>query len=257
MDLRLKGRKAIITGGTRGIGFAIARTFLDEGVDVAICARSSTAVAEAIDVLSADAGGANVTGAAVDVGDRGAYQAWLEATADELGGIDIFVGNVAYTPDADEDTRWKAAFDVDLGHCIVGCRTLLPRLAESDAGAVVLISSVAAVMAELPEGEGPYGAMKAALVSYAAQFAHRAAPTGTRVNTVLPGPTVFDGGVWDQIRTDDPDNYAAAESMPALGRLATPEEIARVVVFLASPAASYVTGANWRVDGGILKQANF
>lgn len=257
MDLGLEGRKAIITGGTRGIGFSIARALMDEGVDVAICARSSTAVAQAIDVLSAHSHGATVAGAAVDVGDRVAYPAWLQATADELGGVDIFVGNVAYTPDADEDTRWNAAFDIDLGHCIVGCRTLLPHLAESDAGAVVMISSVAAVMAELPEGEGPYGAMKAALVSYAAQLAQRVAPTGTRVNTVLPGPTVFDGGVWDQIRRDDPESYAMAESMPALGRLATPEEIAGVVAFLASPAASYVTGANWRVDGGILKQANF
>jgi NAD(P)-dependent dehydrogenase (short-subunit alcohol dehydrogenase family) len=257
MDLGLEGRKAIITGGTRGIGHTIARTLLDEGVDVAICARSGTAVAEAIDELSTHAGGATVTGAAVDVGDRVAYRAWLEAAADELGGVDIFIGNVAYTPDADEDTRWQAAFDIDLGHCVVGCRTLLPHLAQSDAGAVVLISSVAAVMAELPEGEGPYGAMKAALVSYAAQLAHRAAQTGTRVNTVLPGPTVFEGGVWDQIRRDDPDTFAAAEAMTALGRLATPEEIARVVVFLAGPAASYVTGANWRVDGGILKHANF
>ncbi len=257
MDLGLEGRSAIITGGTRGIGLAVARAFLDEGVNVAVCARSRTGVDEAVGRLSSHDGEATVIGGAVDVGDVTAYQQWLEASADELGGVDIFVGNVAFTPDADEDALWQAAFNIDLGHCVVGCRTLLPRLAQSDAGSIVLISSVAAVMAELPESEGPYGAMKAALVSYGAQLAQRVAAAGTRVNTIVPGPTVFDGGIWDQIRRDDPDTYSMAESMPALGRLATPEEIANVVVFLASPLASYVTGANWRVDGGTLKQANF
>jgi 3-oxoacyl-[acyl-carrier protein] reductase len=83
------------------------------------------------------------------------------------------------------------------------------------------------------------------------------APDGTRVNTVSPGPTLFPGGSWDQVRAADPETFAFAESLPALGRMATAEEIARVVVFLAAPAASFVTGSNWRVDGGTLKHANF
>jgi len=257
MNLDLDGKKAIITGGTRGIGLAIAKQFLAEGASVAICARSSDGVANAVQELEASDGSGSVVGGAVDVADTEAYTEWLRDAAEQLGGVDIFIGNAAYTPEADEDALWRAAFDVDLGHCVVGARELQPALSASDAGAVVFVSSVASVMSEIPETEGPYGAMKAAMVSHAAQLAQRMAADGTRVNTVVPGPVLFEGGVWDQIRAEDPDTFAWAETLPARGRLGTPEEIANVVTFLASPAASFVTGANWRVDGGTLKHANF
>lgn len=257
MNLGLEGKKAIITGATRGIGFSIAETLRAEGASVAICARGSSGVEQATTQLAMVDGPGAVVGGAVDVADDSAYTEWLLQAAEELGGVDIFIGNAAYTPDADEDTRWQAAFDVDLRHCVVGSRVLLPHLSASGAGAIVLISSVASVMAEIPEEEGPYGAMKAAMVSFAAQLAQRAGADQVRVNSVIPGPTVFPGGIWDEIRKEDPETFAWAETLPVLGRLASPEEVARVVTFLASPAASFVTGANWRVDGGTLKHANF
>jgi NAD(P)-dependent dehydrogenase (short-subunit alcohol dehydrogenase family) len=257
MDLGLQGTSAIITGASRGIGLAVARLLVAEGASVAICARSRGGVESAVGELRSLASGCTVTGAAVDVGDAVAYSTWLEQAADELDGVDIFIGNAAFTPDGDDDARWSAAQDIDLRHCVTGCNTLAVRLSASAVGSIVLMASTASVMAELPESERAYGAQKAALVSYGAQLAHQLAPDGVRVNTVSPGPTVFPGGVWDEVRRDDPDTFAFVETLPALGRMAAAEEIARVVVFVASPAASYVTGSNWRVDGGTLKHANF
>jgi len=251
MNLGLDGVRAIVTGGTRGIGFAIAKALIDEGGSVAICARSADGVASAVDQL-----GAHASGTAVDVADTDAYEVWMNEAIEHLGGVDVFIGNIAFTPDADAETRWKAAFDVDLMHCVRGCEAAMPALIESDRGSIVLISSVSNVMAELPAEEQAYGAMKAAMISYAAQLAQSAAADGVRVNTVSPGPVFFEGGVWDEIKQAEPEFYEFAEGLPALGRMGTPEEIAKTVVFLASPASSFTTGANLRIDGGTIKTAN-
>ena len=248
MDLGLAGKNAIVTGGSRGIGLAIAQALIDEGANVAICARGAEGVSTAVEAL-----GENAWGSAVDVSDVEAYAAWVAEATEHMGGLDIFVGNVAFTPDDDAEARWKAAFDIDLMHCVRGADAAMPALKESDDGSIVFISSVSSVMSELPPEETAYAAMKAALISYASQIAQVAAADGVRVNTVTPGPTFFTDGVWDQIRQAEPDFYEFALGLPALGRMGTPEEIAASVVFLASPMSSFTTGANLRVDGGTIK----
>ena len=187
MDLGLDGKCAIVTGGTRGIGLEIARTLVDEGAQVAICARRAEGVVAAVAEL-----GDAAWGEAVDVADLDGYEAWIGRAVEHLGGLDIFVGNVAALIDADDETLWKTAFDVDLMHAVRGCRAAMPSLAASDSGSVVLISSVSGVMAD----PSPYGAMKAALSAYSSQLAQTAAVDGVRVNAVSPGPILFEGGVW-------------------------------------------------------------
>lgn len=248
MDLGLAGKKAMVTGGSRGIGLAIAQTLIDEGATVAICARGEEGVNAAVAQL-----GANALGSAVDVADIDGYTTWLTQTAEELGGLDIFVGNIALAGGESDDEIWRTSYEVDLMHCVRGCRTLLPTLAESECGSVVLVSSVSSIMSELPPEEMSYAAMKAALVSYGSQLSQAAAADGTRVNMVSPGPVFFEGGVWDQVKAEDPEMFEFASGLPALGRMGTPDEIARTVTFLASPASSFTTGANLRIDGGTVK----
>lgn len=254
MDLGLSGARAIITGGSRGIGLAIAKQLVAEGASVAICARGADGVAAAVAQL-----GDHAWGEAVDVSDAEAYTGWLDRAIDHFDGCDIFIGNVALfgSPDADLADLWRSAFEIDLMHCVTGTAHLMPTLEASDRGAVVFTSSVSSTLNIGGPEEGPYGAMKAALVSYAGKIAEAAGPAGVRVNCVSPGPILFDGGIWDEVRSTEPELFAMVEQMPALQRMGTAEEVAQTVAFLASPAASYTTGTSVRVDGGTLKTANF
>lgn len=251
MKLELEGRRAIITGGSRGIGRAIAETLADEGVDIATCARGEDDLQAAVKECLQR--GVRAQGWCVDVTDKEAYTAWLEEAVAWLGGLDVFVGNASTMrpPETYED-GWQLVYESNVMSCVHGLETAAAPLAASPGGAAVLISSAAAVAYWEPpiaHLEG-YGALKAALVNYAAQKAYQLAPQGVRVNSVTPGTIYFPGGVWHMMEQQVPEVYAAACQRPALQRMGTPEEVANTVTFLVSEAASYITGANIRVDGG-------
>ncbi len=255
MDLGLGGKRAIVTGASRGIGRAIAAAFAQEGASVAICARGQAGIDEA--VASFRASGGEAFGNAVDVRDPNAFSDWLDNAVERLGGLDILVSNISTRVDPGRPDWWSETFEVDLHQHVRAFDAALPMLKASDAPAVVFVSSIASILTQLPPNEIAYGAMKAALTSFAGQMATVHGPSGVRVNLVAPGPIFFEGGVWDMIKQNQPDLFGRASKLPALGRMGTPEDVANAVAFLASPAAAYITGVNLRIDGGVIRTANF
>ena len=252
MDLGLSGRKAIVTGASRGIGLAIAQTLADEGVDVAICARGEGGLEDAKKDL--EARGVKVFTKVVDVSDGEQLKGFVAEAGQTLGGLDIFVSNASGGGGMGEKA-WQANFDIDVMSAVRGVEAGVPLLKESDAPAIVFISSTAAL--EYLGVPQPYNAMKAALIAHASDLSQALAPQGVRVNVVSPGPIYFEGGNWEMIKQTMAAIYERTVAQCAIGRLGTPEEVGRVVAFLASPAASLVTGANLVVDGGFTKRNPF
>ncbi len=257
MDLGLKGKRALVTGGSRGIGRAIALLLAAEGADVAICARGEAGVNDAVTALKAN--GSKAYGEAFDVRNNDALKAWFDRATNHLGGLDIVVSNVSTRASGMGLQMWKDGFECDILQHVQLTELALPLMKSEQRGgaSLVYIASIAASMTNLPPHEEAYGAMKAALINYVGQLAARQAANNIRVNAVSPGPILFDGGEWDKNRIERPQLFAAASRLPAMARLGTPEEVANAVVFLASPASSYITGANLRVDGGAIKAGNF
>jgi 3-oxoacyl-[acyl-carrier protein] reductase len=255
MNLDLAGKRVLVTGGSRGLGRAIIAAFLNEGAKVATCARG----AQGLERLATDLAATppNLLIKALDVRDDGAFAGWVSETAETWGGLDIVVSNVSTRLTGDDIAWWKESFETDfLQHARLS-ECALPHLLGGTAPALIYVSSIASVLTKLPPDELAYGVMKAGLVNYSGQMATRLGPKGVRVNTVSPGPIFFEGGTWDTIKSANPRLFEAAARLPALGRHGTPQEVAQAVVFLASPAASYITGANLRVDGGAVRTANF
>ena len=253
MDLGLKGRKAAITGGSKGIGRAIADRLAAEGCHVAICARNAGEVDRAVAELAAS--GVQAIGRALDVADGPALRGWIDASAAELGGLDILVPNVSALAIGNTEEVWRKEFEIDMLHTVHAVDAALPHLARSDAGAIVIISSVSGV--EIDFAAGSYGAFKAALIHYAKALSCQLAPKGIRVNAVSPGNTYFSGGVWERIEKTMPDLFKTALSLNKTGRMARPEEVANGAVFLASPAASFITGTNLLVDGALTNRVQY
>ena len=258
MDLGLNGKRALVTGATRGIGRAIAETFADEGCHVGICARTK----ESVDAVVAALGtkGVRAAGQAVDVRDGAALKRWIEAAGDELGGIDILVSNVSAMGGLAGDEGWRRYFEIDLMGTVHAVEAARPYLEKSNAAAIVVIASIAAIEVGhdvFPDGflQG-YGAMKAALTNYVAEISRTLGPRGIRANTVSPGPIYFPGGVWQKREEAGDPMYQKALAHARLGRLGRPEDVARAVVFLASPAACHVSGANLVVDGAFTRRVH-
>jgi len=256
MDLGLKGKKAIVTGASRGIGRAIAEALAAEGVDVAVCARGQAGVDEVVAGLQAT--GVHAFGSAVDIADGPALKSFITDSADLLGGLDILISNAsALTRGASEDD-WKKMFDVDLMGAVRALEAARPYLekagAETGDAAFVITSSVSAAEASAPSA---YGAIKAALIHFAKGVAREGAPRKLRCNVVSPGTVYFKGGVWGNAEERAPDFFKLMIGRNPTGRMATPQEIAAATVFLAAPVSGFTTGVNLVVDGGITQRANF
>ncbi len=253
MDLGLKGRNALVTGGSKGIGRRIADLLAEEGANVAICGRNADDVASAVEALKAHGG--KVSGRALDVADAAALQGWVKDVAAEFGGLDIAVANVSALAIGHDENAWTAQFQVDMLHTIRTVDAAMPFLEKSDAGAIVAVSSVSG--RELDFAAGAYGAMKAALIHYIQGLALSLAPKGIRANTVSPGNIFFEGGPWDNIKQNMPDLYQQALALNPTGRMGKPEEIAYAAVMLASPRASFITGANLVADGALTRGVQY
>ena len=248
MDLQLTGRRAVVTGGTRGIGRAIVEGLAAEGVRVAFCARNPDEIAETEQATGA-------TGSLVDVADGPSLTSWVTDTAAAFGGLDIVVHNVSALAIPAGEENWRASFEVDLMGAVRMVEAAMPHLLESDAAVVLAVSSVSG--REVDFAAGPYGTMKAALIHYVQGLAYQLAGQGVRANTVSPGNTFFEGGVWDAIQQGQPELYASALALNPTGRMGTPAEMARAVVFLASPASSFTSGTNLVVDGALTRGVQF
>lgn len=256
MDLQLKGKTAVVTGGTRGIGRAIADLFADEGANVAICARQANQVAETVKALEAK--GVKAWGQAVDIADASALKGFVEGAAAALGGLDILVSNASALIQGATDKDWQAMLDIDILGAVRSFDAAKPFLlksaeAKGDA-AFVIISSVSAAESASPSA---YGAMKAAQIHYAKGLARENAAKHLRCNVVSPGTVFFEGGVWGNVKANAPGFFDQMIKRNPTGRMATPEEVAAATVFLASPRSAFTTGINMLVDGAISQRVNF
>jgi NAD(P)-dependent dehydrogenase (short-subunit alcohol dehydrogenase family) len=252
MDLGLNGLRALVTGGTRGIGRAVVEALAAEGASVAFCARTP---GDATATPVSTANGGTVLGHVADVGDPAALREWVTTAAEALGGVDIVVANVSALAIPDSAENWQRSFEVDMMGTVGLVQAAMPYLERSAAASIVTISSVSG--REIDFAAGPYGTFKAAIIHYTQGLAFQLAPKGIRANSLSPGNTYFPGGVWENIKQNNPSLFATALGLNPTGRMASPEEIARGVAFLASPAASFITGANLLVDGALTRGVQF
>jgi NAD(P)-dependent dehydrogenase (short-subunit alcohol dehydrogenase family) len=240
MDLGLAAKRVLVTGASKGIGRAIARTLLEEGAEVAICARTPADLSATAAELS-ELG--TVHHRPTDIAVAGEPTALIEWAADAMGGLDVLVSNVSAM-----DTDWAVSVTVDLVRTDELIRAALERMGDHCDANVVCIGSRAANVAA--PRIAAYAAVKAATVSMVKSLSREVARRGIRANVVSPGDIIFPGGTWDRAREEGGKLWEGIVRENPFRRLGTPEEIADMVAFVASPRASFVSGANILVDGG-------
>ncbi len=249
MDLGLKGKVAMITGASRGIGRAITLGLVAEGCRVSVCARGQ----EGVDQLAQEIrqrGGEALT-LAIDVTNEAEARRWVEETRKRFGQVDILVNNVGGSRPGGNLTAssedWKAGFALNFFSTLDLCQLVVPLMSTQKSGCVINIASIYG-----REWGGPmtYNAAKAAMISLSKEMARELAPQGIRVNSVAPGSILFPGGSWERRQIEQPDMIAAfVKAELPFGRFGKPEEVADVVVFLASGRAQWVSGACINIDG--------
>ncbi|CAI3951082.1 SDR family NAD(P)-dependent oxidoreductase [Commensalibacter papalotli (ex Botero et al. 2024)] len=244
MDLGLKNKKIVISGGSKGIGFAIAQQFIAEGAEVYICARQQKGIDEAVAAL-----GNKARGAVVDISDPKQIKTWIDQAHKEMGGIDIVVSNVSALASGSDLETWKKAADIDLFGNIALMNATVPYLTKQKSGNIIIISTVSAV--EIDGFSEPYGSLKAALNHYGKSLALRLANDNVRVNMVSPGNVYFKGGIWNKIETENPEFFQECLKKNPMGKMVTAESVASSVLFLASQQAEFITGSNLVIDGGL------
>lgn len=254
MDLQLQGKRALVTGASRGIGRAIAETLAEEGCSLALCARGEETLEKVAAQLRER--GAQVFAQPVDVTDHDALVAFVDLSAQELGGLDVVVSNVsagaAKTPD-----QWQKSLDGDLIPLVRLIEAAVPHLEQSGGGSIVSIGTTNAFDTVRPSSPNAYSAIKAAVIHHASAQAHVLAKKGIRVNTVSPGPIEFPGGDWEKIREGRREVYDEVLAKIPVGRYGRAEDVAAAVAYLASPRAGFTNGVNLVVDGGIVTRVQF
>lgn len=240
------GKRVIVMGGSRGIGRAIALGFAAQGAAVSICARNPgplEATRREIEALEVTAHGSSV-----DLADAKAIEAYVPQAVAALGGLDVLVNNASGFGHADDEEGWAASLTIDMMAIVRGSHAAIPHL--KPGSSIVNISSISALRAS--SRSAPYGAIKAAVMHYTASQAKMLAKQGIRVNGVAPGSIEFPGGTWEDRKTSNPELYRSTLASIPFGRMGKPEEVAEVVLFLASDKASWVTAQTIVVDGGQL-----
>ena len=253
MDLGLKGKRVLVTGGTKSIGRAIVDAFVAEGAVVGFCARDSKLVKEREKDWQSKQ--ARVSGSALDVADNGALKKWIDGFAGD-GGLDHFVANVTAGGIEDTEESWRKSIEIDLVSTVNAVRHVRPHLEKRGLGATLTIIGTVSLV-EVSGPTMPYRSVKAALVPLVKSLAIDMAPKGVRANMVSPGTILEDGNTWGRQRDAGAERYKRMLARTPTGRMGTPQEVANAVVFLASPRASFITGTNLIIDGALTQRVQF
>ena len=244
MDLGLKGKNVIITGGSKGIGRSTALGFAAEGANVAICARGQEAldkVTEEIEAL-----GVKAYAAPCDVADADALKKFLQAAKEAFGSVDVLVNNTSALSDGDDADAWKTSIEIDLMSTVTSTQTVIPWMVENGGGSIVHVSTISALAVPAPPA---YSATKVAVMNHSKNMAAILAPQNIRVNCVAPGSIYVDGGIWSIVKENDEAFYNSVVAQIPSGRMGKPEEVADAIVYLSSSRASWVSGSTLVIDG--------